>query len=779
MAELYGWPRTMNEPRKMSLVIDRNFTVVWADQPAQRYFGMDIIGQPCHVALCESGEPCARCVVRDCFEDRRSHADQYEVSLGDGRRRFLRRTALPAEFRPDGSLQYVKAIIEDITADKIFEQTMTLVDRRVAEKTGQTYLNALAVNLCLRLKAHEVFIGTFDPEHTQVRTIAVAAQGALSANFSYPLFNDPCERLINNPLLLLPSGAAKHYPQCHWLADSQISGWVGVQLTDGQGKLIGAMVALFQENIKDPQLIEDLARRFARPAGIALEQLINRQTLDEYRHIVATSNDQLALLDLDFVYQVVNRNYAAFYGLAAEQIIGKPMPAVIGADFFAGTIRPVAEECFQGRQGRLQVWQTSADRSRRCLDMALYPHYEKGANRIKGFVLCIKDITRNKKLEANLRQASKMEAIGRLAGGIVHDFNNILGAVVGYTDLALSIVKDHQELVKYLQEIRQAGLRATELVKQILAFSRQNHEIREPVQPKAILKEALRLLRATIPANIAIHTDLDSNAFILADPIHLHQIIINLCTNSQHAMRNHGGTLEVALKDYEHLSTREKKYPGMRPGPYIRMSFTDTGHGIPAHIQEKMFDPFFTTKEKGEGTGLGLTMVNSIVKSYQGTIDLQSEAGRGTTIEILLPVIEADQVEKGAVELELPQGEGQRILVVDDEHKLVEVTAISLSHLGYNVHTETDSHSALELFKADPKAFDMILSDVAMPGMSGDALAREILALRPDLPIVLMTGHSDHVDQDLIHKLGVRKLVSKPLSLNQLALTVQAVLDGR
>jgi PAS domain S-box-containing protein len=779
MAESYRWPQVLNEPRKMSLVIDRSFTVVWADQQALRYFGMDIIGQSCHVLLCDGGEPCAHCVVRSCFEDRRSHVDQCEALVRGGRRRFLRRTALPAEFRPDGTLQYVKEIIEDITAGKIFERTIAAVDHHVPQKKGHPYLSALASNVCRSLKAYEVFIGTFDPEHTQVQTIAVARQDTLSVNFSYPLFNDPCGRLVDTPLILIPTDAASENPQCHWLTKARISGWVGVQLKDGHGAPIGVMVALFKDDIKDPQLVEDLARLFARPAAVALEERINRQTLDNYRHIVATSNDQLALLDLDFVYQVVNRNYAAFHGLAVEQIIGQPMPAVIGADYFAGTIRPVAEECFQGRQGRLQVWQSSADRNRRCLDMAFYPHYEKGANRIKGFVLCIKDITRSKKLEANLRQASKMEAIGQLAGGIVHDFNNILGAVVGYTDLALSIVGEHPELVKYLEEIRQAGLRATELVKQILAFSRQNHEVRKPVQPKAILKEALRLLRATIPANIAIHTDLNSDAFILADPIHLHQIIINLCTNAQHAMRDRGGILSVNLEDCDNRSIHAKKNTDIHPGPHIRMAFTDTGQGIPAHIQARMFDPFFTTKAKGEGTGMGLTMVDSIVKSYQGTIELHSEAGRGTTIEIFLPAVEADQIQTDTDEFELPQGEGQRILVVDDERKLAEVTAISLGHLGYNVHTETDSRRALELFKADPAAFDMILSDIAMPGMSGDVLAREILSLRSDIPVVLMTGHSDRVDQHLIRKLGARKLLSKPLSLNQLAVSVKEVLKRK
>jgi PAS domain S-box-containing protein len=634
--------------------------------------------------------------------------------------------------------------------------------------------------ICTTLKAREIFIGTFDPDYTQVQTIAAAVDAEPGTNFSYPLLNDPCARVIHSPLIVIPANAAEAYPQCHWLTERRINGCAIIQLRDRQDAVIGVMAALFQKDLTDAQLVEDLVRLFAGPASLALEQLVQQRTLDNYRHIVATSNDQLALLDHDFVYQVVNRSYAAFHGMPTEKIIGNAMPAVIGADVFAATIRPAAEDCLQGCQSRLQIWRPAADGTRHCLDMAFYPHYEKGANRIKGFVLCVKDVTHSKNLEANLRQASKMEAIGRLASGIVHDFNNILGAVVGYTDLALGMVDHQTELANYLKEIRQAGLRATELVKQILAFSRRNHEMREPVQPKTILKEALRLLRATIPANVAIHTSLDSDAFIEADPIHLHQIIINLCTNAQHAMRDHGGTLTVGLHDVElGDAPQAEEYPDMRPANYIRMTFTDTGHGIPNEVQARMFDPFFTTKEKGEGTGMGLTMVHSIVKSYHGKIDFHSMAGEGTTVEILLPVIEVDQIQENAVDHELPQGNGERILVVDDEQKLAEVTALSLEHLGYSVHFETDSRHALELFKSDPNAFDLILSDVSMPGIPGHYLAREFLVLRPDVPVVLMTGHSDRVDKKVILNLGVRKLLSKPLSLHMLAVSMREVLNGR
>ena len=770
---------TQNDGQTMSVVIDREMTIVWADLPALAYFGKHSVGKPCHGVLCASNEPCTCCVVRECFRDRQSHVAECAVRIKGKQQRILRRTAQPAEFKPDGTFQYVKEIIEDVTPDRVFEMTMRSVEGLLNSTSEQRFVNTFVLKVCGILKAHKVFIGSFDSNCTQVNTIAVAARGELVANFDYPVCLAPCGRLVDAPIQVHPSGSPAIYPQCTWLQDKETSGYVGVQLRDSHGRPLGVMTALFHKEIKDPALVEALMTHFARPAAIALEQLINQRILDKYRHIAATATDHLALLDENYIYQVVNRACAAFHGFPVEVIVGQSMPTIIGSEVFDASIRPVADACFQGRQGSLQLWLPAGDQSSRCLEMTFYPHYEKGTNRIKGVVFCAEDITRRKKLEDNLRQAAKMEAIGRLAGGIVHDFNNILGAVVGYTELALSIVNDQPDVAEYLKEIRQAGLRATELVKQILAFSRQDREIRKPIQPRAILKEALSLLRATIPTSIMIRMNLESEAYLLADPIHLHQIVINLCTNAQHAMRERGGTFSVGLQDVYLSPVEAQRYPDMRPGLHIRMSFADTGHGIPPDVQVKMFDPFFTTKEKGQGTGMGLAMVDTIVKSYHGRINLHSQVGEGTTIEILLPAIEVDTEHPADDFVQALRGEGQRILVLDDERHLAELTSTMLAELGYAVHAESDSRRALELFRSDCGAFDLILSDVAMPEISGDVLAQQMLALRPDLPIILMTGHSDRVDQDLIRKIGVQKLLSKPLLRDVLAAAVREVLGKK
>ena len=776
MTTFNGSARLLREPLVMTLVFNQRLTVEWADTTALECFGADIVGRPCREALCKGCEPCAHCIVRDCFADGQVHTSESEVQLNGDRRRILKRTARPAEFRPNGSPHYVKETIEDITPVRIYGTTMRTIKQQAPLITGQSFFNVLVLKLCRVLKAHMVFIASFDAEHERAHTIATAKRNELAPDFDYPLFPAPCRRLLDATLLSHPSGAARFYPECSWLQESQISGYVGVLLKDSEDKPIGAVTALFRKDIIDVELIEALLVLFARPVARALEQLLSQRRLEQYRHITATSNDLLALLDHDFIHQIVNRAYAAFHGLPSEQIVGRSMPSLFGSEFFEKTIRPAGEKCFRGQQSSLQIWAPDGDQTRRCLDMIFYPHFEKGANRIKGAVLCAKDITRSKKLEANLRQSAKMEAIGRLAGGIVHDFNNILGAVVGYTDLALSMVEGQPEVANFLKEIRQAGLRATELVKQILAFSRQNHETRKPVQPKPILKEALSLLRSTIPADIAICMNLKSDAFMVADPIHLHQIVINLCTNAQHAMRESGGTISVELEDLVVGPGQEDIYLGLTPGPYIRITFTDTGRGIPDDVQAKIFDPFFTTKEKGEGTGMGLTMVDSIVKSYQGWINLDSEVGHGTTIDILLPASEA-QSQPGEVDPAfLPHGQGQRILVVDDQAEMAQVTTTMLTSLGYRVHTQTDSRKALQQFKSNPNAFDLIVSDVTMPGMNGDALAQQVLKLRPDIPVILMTGHSDRVDEERIREIGIKKKLLKPLPLSVLAAAVREVL---
>ena len=371
-----------------------------------------------------------------------------------------------------------------------------------------------------------------------------------------------------------------------------------------------------------------------------------------------------------------------------------------------------------------------------------------------------------------------MEAIGTLAGGIAHDFNNILSAIMGYTEIALSEAEKQTSLYANLKEVFQAGERAINLVKQILAFSRQAEQEIKPVQVRLIAKEALRFLRASLPTTIEIHQNNLSDSLVMADPTQIHQVIMNLCTNAAHAMREKGGVLGVKLTEVELDTDFTEDHPEIKPGTYLELSVSDTGHGMSKRILNRIFDPFFTTKGKGEGTGMGLAVVHGIVGSYDGMITASSEPGHGSTFKIYLPAVKR-QLEQQVESAEpIPTGT-ERILFVDDEPALVYIGKQTLEPLGYQVTTRTSSIEALELFKAKPDGFDLVITDMTMPNMTGDDLAGELMQIRPETPIILCTGYSAQINQQQAMAMGVRAFVSKPVLIRDLAETIRKVLEKK
>ena len=387
-----------------------------------------------------------------------------------------------------------------------------------------------------------------------------------------------------------------------------------------------------------------------------------------------------------------------------------------------------------------------------------------------------------KKLENQLAQAQKMEAIGTLAGGIAHDFNNILGAIIGYTEIASLQVPEDEKAKESLKEVLKAGHRARDLVKQILAFSRKGEQERIPMQISPIVKEALKLLRSSLPTTIEIRQNIESDTGIVeADPTQIHQILMNLCTNAAHAMREEGGVLEVEIRNVEvGRWDSESGYLDMTPGPYLLLAVGDTGEGMTPEVRARIFDPYFTTKEKGVGTGLGLAVVHGIVKAYGGTIRAYSEPGKGTTFHVYLPRIKeaeepAEDVSSPGV---IPAGQ-ERILYVDDEPALVGIAKQILERLGYQVTTRTSSLEALELFKAKPDRFDLVITDMTMPNMTGDKLSRELMQIRPDIPVIICTGYSERISEEKVKVMGIRAFAMKPLIMADLAKTVRNVLDNK
>jgi PAS domain S-box-containing protein len=403
----------------------------------------------------------------------------------------------------------------------------------------------------------------------------------------------------------------------------------------------------------------------------------------------------------------------------------------------------------------------------------------------KGATAVVHDLTEQKQaeeekknLEYQLQQAQKMEAIGTLAGGIAHDFNNILSVIIGYTELILMNGDVNEEVRQNLKEIFSASKHARDMVKQILAFSRQNKQERKPIQVAHIVKEAIKMLRASLPATISIQQHIEKDTGVIeADPTQIHQVLMNLCTNAAHAINEKDGVLEIHLGNVELDQKVAADIPGLKTGSYLKLSVKDSGEGIDPRAQQQIFNPYFTTKEKGKGTGLGLAVVQGIVKSNNGAVTVESEVGKGAAFHVYLPIIKRKLTPEDEIFTPLPMG-CEHILLVDDEQPLVEIGKQMLERLGYSVATRTSSIEALELFKVDPNRFDLVITDIVMPNLTGDRLAKKIINIRNDIPVVLCTGYSEKFTRQNASEMGIRSFLMKPLVMKDLADTVRQALTA-
>lgn len=395
-------------------------------------------------------------------------------------------------------------------------------------------------------------------------------------------------------------------------------------------------------------------------------------------------------------------------------------------------------------------------------------------------IAIIQDITERKKMEAHVAQAQKMEAIGTLAGGIAHDFNNILGTIMGYAGMAKEELPEGSITHECIDQIFKASYRAKFLVQQILAFSRHAEVDRKPLLIVPIIKEVVKFLRHALPATIHIKQAINvKNELVLADPTQIHQILMNLCMNAGHAMRENGGNLTISLDQIEISGNNPPGYESFAAGVYLKLKVTDTGHGIAPSVQNQIFDPFFTTKKKGEGTGMGLAVVHGIVKSYGGHISVASKEGTGTTFTVYLPAISQQMILPENVSPKPVVGGKEKILLIDDQDSMLQIMEIMLTRLGYNVTAKQSSLDAMTLFNEDPSAFDMIITDQTMPDLTGSNLARKILRIRPDIPIILCTGFSDLISAEAAKDMGIREYLMKPVMISDLAQVVRNIFEGK
>ena len=535
--------------------------------------------------------------------------------------------------------------------------------------------------------------------------------------------------------------------------------YISTPMRDERDELVGSVVSF--DDITQHKMDQDQLMK-------AKEQW--EKTFDSILDEIITVQDK------DFRILQANSAATSFFGIPREEIVGRHCYELFREDNNPCSECPAYAVLQEDKTHSLELYH---ERLKKHFLVTISPMVDE-TGKCFGLVHSAKDITGKKQLEQQLRQAQKMEAIGTLAGGIAHDFNNILTPILGYSELVVERLPSSSEECKLVQEIRTAGMRAKELVKQILTFSRQTEQQRQPVQIHLVIKEALKLLRSSIPATIVIHQNIVDCGTVMADPTQIHQVLMNLCTNAYHAMRETGGELSVSLSVIELTAQDYLDNLPLQPGPHVQLSVRDTGCGMSKELQERIFEPYFTTKKQGEGTGLGLSVVQGIVQSHHGHITVYSEPGHGTEFQVYLPQVKAldEGLAEEAETVAIPRGSGT-VLVVDDEVAVGKLLREVLLSLGYEVVLCSSSTQALEAFQQNGARIDLVLTDMSMPAMNGAELTRRIKQLSPATPVVLCTGFGDIINEEKAKQLGIDGYLLKPIIKRQLAQTIHEVMGKK
>lgn len=539
--------------------------------------------------------------------------------------------------------------------------------------------------------------------------------------------------------------------------------------------------------------VEVSARLFnfdSSPAVLAIvrdisEQIKNRNFLKKqvafFQMLIDTIPSPIFYKDAQGLYIGCNKAFESYIGLTNTELKGKSVYD-IAPEELAHVYKKADDDLFARKD--TQTYEAQVKYADGSVHDVVFNKavFLTDKNDIGGMVGVMVDITDRKKaeqekkeLELKLYRSQKLEAIGTLAGGIAHDFNNILSAIFGYTELAIMESIKGSLLEKNLNQIRKAAERAKDLVKQILTVARQSDNVMSPISLSLITDEALKLMRASLPKTIEIQKIIESDSFIMGDPSQIHQIIMNLCANAAQAIQGKEGLIKITVSDIVLTTSLKNIFFDLTPGNYVKLTISDNGTGIPDNIIKSIFEPYFTTKNPGEGTGLGLAIVHGIVKAHGGEIEVDSSLNKGSKFTVYFPTSNKKEETLSIDKERFPTG-NEHILFIDDEDAIADINKKLLERLGYSVDTFTDSMEALEFFRADPGKFDLVITDMTMPKMTGDVLAEKLRTIKTDIPIIVCTGHSKKMSDKLNKQIGIDAVCSKPLSIMNLAKTIRDVL---
>lgn len=736
--------------RKPFVILEKNGTVLFANQrfydcfnsSAEQFIGHDFFS----AADKEWDIAALRNLIRIVLSGKETIEADYEIdhtfpSLG---RKNLRVNCQHTYIAGIGR-QIILLSIEDYTRRKLLEQALVASEERFRRLFETSHDGLLLVNkeTCIIIEANPALVEILGVPRDEIIGKQIQEVGILSRETD---LSSLMEKLC----------ATGFYAFDNVLINLKTSQSFPAQVSfTNRSTVIQCNIRDISERISEKQLLQ--------------------QTANEWQATFNAVPDLVSVLDRDLRILRTNDAFHQFFSVTPGVLEGRYC-----YEFFAGQDALCAKCPATNTLRDLKIHSDviSHPHLNRKFQVTTAPILQENKELIS-IIHVARDITDLEELERQLRQAQKMESMGTLAGGIAHDFNNLLSPILGYVEIALESTAPESPLNEDLKEVLLAASRAKDLVKQILAFSRKSECELKPLKIQFVLKEALKLLRSSIPANIEIKENIDPDcSAIMADPTHIHQMLMNLCTNSYQAMLETGGMISVSLAGVE-IGPHDliNKFE-LIPGPHVLLEVSDSGPGIPREIIDKIFEPCFTTKGKDKGTGLGLAVVYGIVKTYNGAITVYSEPDKGTIFRIYLPAIAAEPVAVLESSGPLPRG-NERILLVDDEKMIVSMMVKMLTGLGYSVSAFSSCKDALDAFIAKPDNYDLVITDMTMPQITGDKLAEKILCVRPGKPIILCTGFSHLVSKEKAKEIGIRKYLTKPVLKKELAIAVREVLDKK